>query len=58
MIKVVGGCKLFDIRKQLQRLVARGSQMALKLMAYQLHIKQKMIRQILREDFAKRKIWP
>jgi hypothetical protein len=30
--------------------------MAPKLMAYQLHIKQEMIRQILREDFAKRKI--
>ena len=38
MIQVVGGCKLLEIRKQLQKLMARGCQMALKLMAYQLHI--------------------
>jgi hypothetical protein len=56
MIQVVGICKLFDIRKQLQTLMARGCQMALKLMAYQLHIKQAMISQILRADFSKRKI--
>ena len=40
MIQVVGGYKLLEIRKQLQKLMARGCQMALKLMAYQLHIKQ------------------
>jgi hypothetical protein len=41
MIQVVGGCKLLEIRKELQKLMARGCQVALKLMAYQLHIKQK-----------------
>jgi len=40
MIQVVGGCKLPEIRKQLQKLMARSCQMDLKLMACQLHIKQ------------------
>ena len=40
MIQVVGGCKLPEIRKQLQKLTARSCQMDLKLMACQLHIKQ------------------
>jgi hypothetical protein len=40
MIQVVGGCKLLEIRKELQKLMTRGCQMDLKLMAYQLHIKQ------------------
>ena len=40
MIQVVGGCKLLEIRKQMQTLMARGFEMALKLMAYRLHIKQ------------------
>jgi hypothetical protein len=40
MIQVVGDCKLLEIRKQLQKLMARDCQMALKLMAYQLHIKK------------------
>jgi hypothetical protein len=38
MIQVVGVCKLLEIRKQLQKLMARGCQMALKFTAYQLHI--------------------
>jgi hypothetical protein len=40
MIQVVGGCKLLEIRKQMQTLMAKGCQMALKLMAYRLHINQ------------------
>jgi len=40
MIQVVGGCKLLEIRKQMQTLMARCCEMALKLMAYRLHIKQ------------------
>ena len=41
MIQVVGGCKLLEIRKKkVADLMARCCQVALKLMAYQLHIKQ------------------
>jgi len=40
MIQVVGGCKLLEIRKQMQTLMVKGCQMALKLMAYRLHINQ------------------
>ena len=39
VIQVVGGCKLLEIRKQLQKLMARDCQMALKLMTYKLLVK-------------------